>query len=109
MWYEFFIYGLLLSGPVWVWQNKSKGLIGSMPLWMSGGIASILLSFYGISIFIALILSFVIDGFAGILDILCILIGVIIGGAVLPYFVKHLLFILYPIGVILLLEAMSLL
>ena len=45
MWFEFFLYGLVLSGPVWVYQNtQGRGNIMEIPLWMQQSWVSLLSS-----------------------------------------------------------------
>ena len=98
MWFEFFLYGLVLSGPVWVYQNtQGRGNIMEIPLWMQQPWVSVLSSIYSLSIIVFVVFGFIVDGFGGLLDIITMIIGVVIGSAYLPDVIRNILFIFYPV------------
>ena len=98
MWVEFFIYGIVLSGTLRVYQNTGgRGSFSQLPLWMQSQWVSILVSLYGLSIFIFIALAFIVDGFTGFINIASLVIGSIIGLIVLPPVLGNLLFIAYPL------------
>ena len=98
MWFEFFLYGLVLSGPVWVYQNtQGRGNIMEIPLWMQQPWVSVLSSTYSLSIIVFVVFGFIVDGFGGLLDTITMIIGVVIGSAYLPDVIRNILFIFYPV------------
>ena len=59
MWFEFFIYGLILSGPVWVYQNtQGRGNVLEIPLWMQKPWVSILTAIYSLSLIVFIVFGF---------------------------------------------------
>ena len=98
MWIEFFIYGIVLSGTLRVYQNTGgRGSFSQLPLWMQNQWVSILVSLYGLTIFLFIALAFISDGFAGLLNIISLVLGSIIGLILIPPIIGNLLFIGYPL------------
>ena len=97
MWFEFFLYGLVLSGTMRVYQHTGgRGSPFELPLWMQNQWVSILVSIYGISLFYFIAIGFMVDGFGGALDIVSLIAGVVVGSAYIPHAVGNILFIFYP-------------
>ena len=98
MWFEFLLFGLVLSGPVWVYQNtQGRGYILNLPLWMQRPWVSLLTGIYSISIIAFVVFAFIVDGFGGLLDMLAMMVGVVIGSAYIPHAIRNILFIIYPL------------
>ena len=98
MWFEFLLFGLVLSGPVWVYQNtQGRGNILELPLWMQKSWVSLLTGIYSLSIIVFLVFGFIVDGFGGLLDMLAMMVGVVIGSAYIPHAIRNILFIIYPL------------
>tara|TARA_B100000963_G_scaffold360007_1_gene389240 strand:+ start:69 stop:404 length:336 start_codon:yes stop_codon:yes gene_type:complete len=97
MWFEFFIYGLILSGPVWVYQNtQGRGNVLEIPLWMQKPWVSILTAICSLSLIVFIVFGFVVDGFGGLLDTIAMMIGVVVGSAYIPHAIRNILFIFFP-------------
>ena len=63
MWFEFFLFGLVLSGPVWIYQNtQGRGNILELPLWMQKSWESLLSGIYSLSIIVFVVFGFIVDG-----------------------------------------------
>ena len=59
MWFEFFLYGLVLSGTMRVYQHTGgRGSPLELPLWMQNQWVSILVSIYSISLFYFIAIGF---------------------------------------------------
>ena len=98
MWFEFFLYGLILSGPVWVYQNtQGRGNVLVIPLWMNKPWVSILTATYSLSLLVFVVFGFVVDGLGGLLDVITMMIGVVVGSAFIPYAIRNILFIFFPV------------
>jgi hypothetical protein len=98
MWFEFLLLGLVLSGPVWVYQNtQGRGNILELPLWMQRPWVSLLTAIYSLSLIVFVVFGFIVDGFGGLLDMLAMMIGVVIGSAYIPHAIRNILFIIYPL------------
>lgn len=98
MWFEFFLYGLVLSGTMRVYQHTGgRGSPLELPLWMQNQWVSILVSIYSISLFYFIAIGFVVDGFGGILNTISLVAGAVAGAAFIPHAVGNILFIFYPI------------
>lgn len=98
MWFEFFLYGLVLSGPVWVYQNtQGRGNVLAIPLWMNKPWVSILTATYSLSLLVFVVFGFVVDGLGGLLDVITMMIGVVVGSASIPYAIRNILFIFFPV------------
>ena len=98
MWFEFFVYGLVLSGPIWVYQNtQGRGHVLEVPLWMQKPWVSVLTTIYSLSLIAFVVFGFIVDGLGGLMDTIAMLIGVLIGGALIPHIIRNILFIFYPL------------
>ena len=98
MWFEFFLYGLVLSGPVWVYQNtQGRGHVMEIPLWMQQPWVAPLTAIYSLSLIVFVVFGFIVDGFGGLLDTIAMIIGVVVGSAYIPHAVRNILFIFYPV------------
>jgi hypothetical protein len=98
MWFEFLLLGLVLSGPVWVYQNtQGRGNILELPLWMQRPWVSLLTAIYSLSLIVFVVFGFIVDGFGGLLDMLAMMVGVVIGSAYIPHAIRNILFIIYPL------------
>ncbi len=96
---EFFILGLVLSGPLWVYSNtQGRGHILQIPLWMQQPWVSVLTAIYSLSLIVFIILAFTVNGFVGgLLDLLGMLVGATLGTAFIPHIIRIILYILYPL------------
>ena len=98
MWFEFFLFGLVLSGPVWVYQNiQGRGNVLALPLWMQRPWVSLLTAIYSLSLIVFVVFGFIVDGFGGLLDMLAMMVGVAIGSAYIPHAIRNILFTIYPL------------
>ncbi len=98
MWFEFFVYGLVISGPIWVYQNtQGRGHVLEVPLWMQKPWVSVLTAIYSLSLIAFVVFGFIVDGLGGLMDTIAMLIGVLIGGAFIPHVIRNILFIFYPL------------
>ena len=98
MWFEFLLYGLVLSGPIWVYQNtQGRGHVLELPLWMQKPWVSVLTAIYSLSLIAFVVFGFIVDGFGGLLDTIAMIVGVIVGSAYIPHAIRNILFIFYPL------------
>ena len=98
MWFEFFLFGLVLSGPVWVYQNiQGRGNVLALPLWMQRPWVSLLTAIYSLSLIVFVVFGFIVDGFGGLLDTIAMMVGVVVGSAYIPHAIRNILFIIYPL------------
>ena len=98
MWFEFLLLGLVVSGPVWGYQNtQGRGNILELPLWMQRPWVSLLTAIYSLSLIVFVVFGFIVDGFGGLLDMLAMMVGVVIGSAYIPHAIRNILFIIYPL------------